>query len=61
MWPNPLQMINNAMESVTTACDTVELVGSDLRAQLQREIPAKVLLRKANDVVLLTGPTGSGK
>ncbi len=37
------------------------LVGSDLRDQLCRDIPAKVLLRRGRDVVLLSGPTGAGK
>ncbi len=48
-------------QAVRQACDEVELVGSELRTHLEREISAKLLLRRGRDVVLLTGPTGSGK
>ncbi|MEE8410291.1 MAG: sigma 54-interacting transcriptional regulator [Myxococcota bacterium] len=54
-------MRGNAIQCVQEACETVQLVGSDLRQHLSRELPAKVLLRKARDVVLLTGDTGVGK
>jgi transcriptional regulator with AAA-type ATPase domain len=50
-----------AQASVMTACDGQRIVGSDLRALLAREIPAKILLRQGRDVVLLTGATGTGK
>lgn len=47
--------------AVDAACDSVNIVGSDLRQLLRREITAKVLLRRARDVVLISGPTGVGK
>ncbi len=46
---------------VDAACDQVNLVGNELRQRLRRDITAKVLLRRARDVVLLSGPTGVGK
>ncbi len=49
------------MECVQTACRQVHLVGAELQGLLAKEIPSKVLLRRASDVVLLTGETGCGK
>lgn len=46
---------------VDAACDALQIVGDDLKSHLEREIPAKVLLRQARDVVLIMGPTGVGK
>lgn len=46
---------------VGQACDELGIVGAELRGLLAREIPSKVLLRQARDVVLLTGATGAGK
>ena len=50
-----------ATSHVDAACDALCIVGTELRAHLSREIPAKILLRQAKDVVLLHGPTGVGK
>lgn len=47
--------------SVRESCAAVRLVGAELTGYLERQIMAKVLLRGARDVVLLAGPTGSGK
>lgn len=46
---------------VGEACDHTGLIGQELRAHLRKEITAKVLLRQARDVVLISGPTGVGK
>lgn len=47
--------------AVELACDNTALLGKQIQHQLKKEIPAKILLRRAKDVVLLTGETGTGK
>ncbi len=47
--------------AVENACNSLNIVGSEIRSHLKKEIPAKVLFRQARDVVLLSGPTGTGK
>ena len=47
--------------AVEQACNSLNIVGSEIRNHLKKEIPAKVLFRQARDVVLLSGPTGTGK
>ena len=54
-------MRDSLQQVVVSACDHVGLVGTDLRAHLSRELPAKILLRRCRDVVLLSGSTGAGK
>ena len=46
---------------ITEACTDIGVVGDEFLAHLLREIPAKILFRRARDVLLLSGPTGSGK
>lgn len=46
---------------IDEVCGTLGVVGDDLLAHLQREIPSKILFRRAQDVVLLSGHTGTGK
>ncbi|MEM6532363.1 MAG: sigma 54-interacting transcriptional regulator [Myxococcota bacterium] len=48
-------------DSVHDACEALGVLGGEVREHLAREIPAKVLLRRAKDVVLISGPTGAGK
>ena len=55
--PSPIQLAAH----VETACDAHGLVGGGLRQMLRREVTAKVLLRRARDIVLVSGPTGVGK
>jgi DNA-binding NtrC family response regulator len=50
-----------AKATIESACDRVGVVGSQMRTHLVRELHSKVLLRRARDVVLLTGETGAGK
>ena len=54
-------MRQSSADSVKSACETVGLLGEELKNALAREIPAKILLRGCRDVVLLSGPTGAGK
>ncbi|MBI5510481.1 MAG: sigma 54-interacting transcriptional regulator [Deltaproteobacteria bacterium] len=54
-------MADSMQQTVMSACDHVGLVGSELRKMLAHEIPAKILLRRGRDVVLLSGATGAGK
>lgn len=51
----------DARATIESACDTVGVIGSEIRTHLARELHSKVLLRHASDVVLLTGETGAGK
>lgn len=51
----------NAAHCVDSACDSLHIVGDELRKFLAHEIPTKILMRQARDVVLLSGPTGAGK
>ena len=46
---------------IDEVCGTLGVVGDDLLAHLKREIPSKILFRRAQDVVLLSGHTGTGK
>lgn len=46
---------------IDEVCDSIGVVGDDIRSHLKREIPSKILFRRAQDVVLLSGQTGTGK
>jgi transcriptional regulator with PAS, ATPase and Fis domain len=48
-------------QAVDDVCESLGIVGDDIRSHLKREIPSKVLFRRASDVVLLSGHTGTGK
>ena len=48
-------------QTVDDVCESLGIVGDDIRSHLKREIPSKVLFRRASDVVLLSGHTGTGK
>ncbi|MEO1175010.1 MAG: sigma 54-interacting transcriptional regulator, partial [Myxococcota bacterium] len=48
-------------QTVHEACEAVGVLGVEVREHLAREVPSKVLLRRAKDVVLISGPTGAGK
>ena len=47
--------------AIDAAFDEVGLIGTSLRDSLRTDIAAKILVRQARDVVLLTGVTGAGK
>ena len=48
-------------QAVDDVCESLGIVGDDIRSHLKREIPSKVLFRRASDVVLLSGHTGTGE
>ncbi len=48
-------------QAVFAACEKLGVIGPDVREHLEAEVPTKVILRRARDVVLISGPTGSGK
>jgi transcriptional regulator with GAF, ATPase, and Fis domain len=48
-------------DPIASACTAHGIVGSEFRSQLQRDIARSVLVRRAQDPVLLCGQTGTGK
>jgi len=50
-----------ASTHVGDVCTDLGIIGSDIKEHLKREIPSKIIFRKAKDVVLLSGHTGTGK